>query len=213
MPASSLTSSSAHAFLFAALLLLALAPNLGVMIVTTRAAAAGFRQGLLATLGITLATLVHILLAVFILMVVADMRPEARHMLRLLAAVYLIFRGMGLIREAAKGPRAQLPVTQRDAASFAMGFILTLLAVRSVLFYVAFLPVFLKAGTLDGHATLILLGIVAAATAAAKLGYALASAGGRVVPSLAVGKALNILAGVITAAAGFFLASGRILPR
>lgn len=198
--------------LFLTIFLLALAPNLGVMIVTTRSATSGFRQGLLATLGITLASLVHVLVAVFILMIVADMRPEARHLLRLLAAVYLIFRGMGLIREAAKGPRAQLPVTQRDAASFAMGFILTLLAVRSVLFYVAFLPVFLKAGTLDGHATLMLLAIVGAATAAAKGLYAAASAGGRVVPSLAVGKALNILAGILTAAAGFLLASGRMLP-
>lgn len=203
-------SSPAPVILFAALFLLALAPNLGVMVVTTRAASAGFRQGALATLGITLATLVHLLAAVFILMIVSDMRPEARHVLRLLAAVYLIFRGMGLIREAAKGPRASLPVTQRDAASFAMGFILTLLAVRSVLFYVAFLPVFVSFGGFDLRDTLLLLGAAGAATAAARIGYALASAGGKVVPSVAVGKGFNILAGVITAASGFFLASGRV---
>jgi threonine/homoserine/homoserine lactone efflux protein len=197
--------------LFVALFLLALAPNLSVLIVTTRAATSGFRQGLLATLGIVVATLVYVLAAVFLLVIVGDMRPEARHFLRLLAAVYLMLNGLGRIRNATKGPTASLPVTHRGAASFAMGFILTLLSLKSLLFYVAFLPAFVQTSGLDARSTGVLLGVAGAATAAAQLGYALASAGGRVVPSVTVGKAFNILAGIVVAGTGFLLASDRLV--
>jgi threonine/homoserine/homoserine lactone efflux protein len=185
--------------LFLALFLLALAPNLSVLIVTTRAATSGFKQGAAATLGIVLATLAYILVAVFGLMIVADMRPEARHILRLIAAVYLVWNGIGRIQNAAKAPLASLPVTHRTIASFSMGFILTILNLKSVVFYLAFLPAFVAAGTLNLEKT------AAAAMGIAKRGYAAASAGGRVVPSVGVGKALNGVAGAVVATAGALL--------
>jgi threonine/homoserine/homoserine lactone efflux protein len=204
-------SPTSLAALFLVLFILALAPNLSILIVTTRAATSGFRQGAWATLGITTATLVYILAAVFVLVIVADMRPEARHVLRLVAAVYLILNGMGRIRNADVGPKAMLPVTHRSAASFGMGFILTLLSVKSLVFYLSFLPLFVSPGTLDGRATLILLGVVALVTGGAKLVYVVASAGGKVVPSVMVGKALNVIAGIVVTAAGGLLATGRAL--
>ena len=76
--------------LFAALFILALAPNLSVLIVTTRAATSGFKQGLFATLGIVAAISIYILASIFGLMIVADMRPEVRHILRIFAAIYLV---------------------------------------------------------------------------------------------------------------------------
>lgn len=197
--------------LFLALFLLALAPNLSVLIVTTRAATSGFKQGAAATLGIVAATLVYILLSVFVLMIVADMRPEARHVLRIAAAAYLVWTGISRIQNAGKAPRASLPVTHRTAASFATGFILTLLQVKTLLFYVSLLPAFIHVGTMDLRNTWILLGIVGFATGIAKLGYAVASAGGRVVPTVGVGKAFNVIAGIVVAAVGFFLATGRFL--
>jgi threonine/homoserine/homoserine lactone efflux protein len=201
----------ASAALFLALFLLALAPNLGVLIVTTRAATSGFKQGAFASFGIVFATLAYILVAVFGLMIVADMRPEARHILRLIAAAYLVWNGIGRIQNAAKAPLASLPVTHRTVASFSMGFILTILNLRSLVFYAALLPAFVDPGSMNLERTLILLGTAAAAMALAKLGYAAASAGGRVVPSVGVGKALNVIAGAVIAAAGFFIATGRLV--
>jgi threonine/homoserine/homoserine lactone efflux protein len=197
--------------LFLALFLLALAPNLGVLIVTTRAATAGFKQGAAATLGIVAATLAYILAAVFGLMIVADMRPEARYILRLIAAAWLVWNGIGRIQKAAKAPLASLPVTHRTAASFTMGFLLTILNSKNLLFYMAFLPAFLKIGAMNLERILWLLGVAALAMGAAKLGYAVASAGGRVVPSVGVGKALNVIAGALVAATGFMLATGRFI--
>lgn len=199
------------ALLFFALFLFALAPNLSVLIVTTRAATAGFKQGVAAALGIVLATLAYILVSIFGLMIVADMRPEARYILRLLAAAYLVWNGIGRIQKAAKAPLASLPVTQRTAASFTMGFLLTILNFKNLLFYMAFLPAFLTVGTMNLERTGLLLGTAALAMGAAKIGYAAASAGGRVVPSVGVGKALNVVAGAVVAAAGFFIATGRLI--
>jgi threonine/homoserine/homoserine lactone efflux protein len=190
------------AALFAAFFLLALAPNLSVLIVTTRAATSGFRQGALATLGIMAATLLHILVSIFALMIVAEMRPEARQVLRMVAAVYLLGRGIGMIRAAGSAPMASLPVTHRGAASFAMGFVLTLLGLKALPLYLGLLPAFVDIGSLNASATRILLVVVALAIAAAKLGYAAASAGGRIVPSVRVGKALNVVAGAVVMAVG-----------
>jgi threonine/homoserine/homoserine lactone efflux protein len=197
--------------LFAVLFLLALAPNLSVLIVTTRAATAGFRQGAAATLGIVVATLAYILVAVFGLMIVADMRPEARHVLRLIAAAYLVWNGIGRIQKAAKAPLASLPVTHRTAASFAMGFILTILNLRFLVFYVSLLPAFVDPGTMSLRKMLVVLGVAAASLGVAKLSYAAASVGGRVMPSVGVGKALNVIAGAVVAVTGFMLATGRFI--
>jgi threonine/homoserine/homoserine lactone efflux protein len=196
--------------LFLALFLLALAPNLSVLIVTTRAATAGSRQGILAILGIVAATLIYVFAAIIGLMIVADMRPEARQVLRLLSAIYLIWSGMGVIRNSTKAPLASLPVTHRDAASFSMGFILTMINVKALLLYLSFLPVFMNPGSLNFQGTLVLLAVVALATGTAKSAYAVASAGGRIVPSIRVGKALNVVAGIVLAVSGFLLASGRV---
>jgi threonine/homoserine/homoserine lactone efflux protein len=192
------------------LCLLALAPNLSVLIVTTRAASAGFRQGFWATAGIVAATLLHVLLAVFVLMIVAAMRPEARHVLRLVAAVYLVWSGMTMIRNAGRAPLAALPMTQRNAASFATGFLLTFLNLKAAVFYVCFLPAFLVAGNLDARAMLGLLGVVAAAGGLARLIYATASARGRIVPGVLTGRVLNVVAGVIVASTGARLVMGSL---
>lgn len=201
-------SVSPFAVLFVALFALALAPNLGVLIVSTRAATAGFRQGVWATSGIVAATLLQVLCAVFVLMIVAAMRPEARQVLRLIAAVWLVWSGMIVIRNAARAPQAMLPPTQRSAASFATGFLLTALNLKSVVLYICFLPAFLSVGNLDGRGVASLLGVAAAAGFFARLVYVVPASQGRIVPGVLTGRLLNVAAGVVVAAAGAGLVSG-----
>jgi threonine/homoserine/homoserine lactone efflux protein len=194
--------------LFVALFALALAPNLAVLIVTTRAASAGFKQGTWATLGIVSATVLQVLFAAFMLMIVAAMKPEARQVLRVIAAVYLVWSGMVMIRNAARAPLASLPTTHRSAASFATGFLLTALNLKSLVFYVCFLPSFVDAGRLDARGVLVLLGVVAAAGFVARMVYVTASSQGRIVPGVLTGRILNVAAGVVVAAAGVGLVTG-----
>jgi threonine/homoserine/homoserine lactone efflux protein len=194
--------------LFLATFLLALAPNLAVLIVTTRAASAGFKQGAWATFGIVSATVLHVFVAVFLLMIVAAMRPEARQVLRLIAAVYLVWSGMNMIRNATRAPLAALPPTQRSAASFATGFLLTLLNVKAILFYVCFLPAFVNVGILEAREVLVVVGVLAAAGFLARMFYVTASAQGRIVPGVLTGRILNVIAGVVVAAAGVGLVTG-----
>jgi threonine/homoserine/homoserine lactone efflux protein len=202
------TNSSPFLVLFLALFALALAPNLGVLIVTTRAASAGFRQGAWATVGIVAATLLQVLFAVFLLMIVAAMRPNAREVLRVIAAVYLVWNGLKMIRDAAKAPLVSLPTTQRNAASFATGFLLTALNLKSVVLYVCFIPAFVDAGRLDARGVLVLLGVIAAAGFVARMIYVTASSQGRIVPGVLTGRILNVAAGVVVAAAGVRLVAG-----
>lgn len=193
--------------LFFALFLLALSPNLSVLIVTTRSASAGFKQGAWAATGVVAATWVHALLAVFILIVVSVMRPQAQHILQVIAAVYLVWNGLLRIRTASLPPRAVLPTTRRDAASFVTGFLLTFLNLKSIVFYVCFLPVFVSFGSFQARDLLVMLGVIAAAGMLARLLYAAASAQGRMVPGVLTGRILNVIAGAIAAAAGAALAT------
>lgn len=190
--------------LFVAFFALALAPNVSVLIVTTRAATAGFRQGAWATWGIAVATVMHAVAALIILMIVEAMRPEARQVLKLLAAVYLIWSGMRTIRMASLPPRVILPPTQRDAASFATGFLLTALRVTSIVFYVCFIPVFVS-GPWGLREAAGVLGVIAAAGFIARLLYVAVSSQGRIVPGVLAGRLLNVMAGALVAAAGALL--------
>lgn|SRR5690606_3479566 len=204
------TSFFPSSALFIALFLLALSPNLSVLIVTTRAASAGFKQGAWAATGVVAATWLHALFAVFILIVVSVMRPEAQQVLKLLAAIYLIWNGLTRIRTAALPPRAVLPTTRRDAASFVTGFLLTFLNLKSIVFYVCFLPAFVAFGSFNAEGLGVLLGVIAAAGMAARLLYAAAAARGRMVPGVLTGRILNVVAGAVVAAAGAGLVVGSV---
>lgn len=203
-----ISSLPAYTLLFAALFLLALAPNLGILIVTTRAASAGLRQGAWASTGIVAATALQVLIAAFVLAIVAAMRPEARQVLRLLAAAWLVWNGMVMIRNASNPPRAILPRTERNAASFATGFLLTVLNPKSVVFYVCFLPAFVAAGRLGPRGTAEVVIVAVVAGLGARLLYAAASARGRAVPGVLAGRVLNVVAGAVVAAAGAMLVAG-----
>lgn len=193
--------------LFIALFLLALAPNLSVLIVATRAATRGFRQGVWATAGVVAATLLHMVFALFVLLIAAAMRDQARDVLRLIAAVYLVWTGLKMILNAARAPQAMLPPTQRSAASFATGFLLTLLNLKAIVLYVCLLPVFLTPGALGFRGLGAVLGVVAAAGFLARLAYVIPASRGRIVPGVRTGRLLNVVAGAVVAAAGAVLAT------
>jgi threonine/homoserine/homoserine lactone efflux protein len=86
----------------------------------------------------------------------------------------------------------------------------TVLNLKSVVFYVCFLPAFLAVGNLDARGTVALLAVVAVAGGLARLIYVTASAQGRIVPGVLTGRILNVAAGVVVAATGAGLVLGGI---
>lgn len=164
--------------LFAAMFLMALMPSTSVLVVSTRAATSGFRHGAWAALGIVAADLLFILAAVLGLSLLVRL-PEFLHvLLRAVGAAYLLTLGLRFWRTPARLPTGSLPVTYRTSASFAMGFVLTLIDLKAVVFYLGFLPAFVDLGGLNRRDVLALMLTAAGAVGGAKLLYAAAAARG-----------------------------------
>jgi threonine/homoserine/homoserine lactone efflux protein len=163
--------------LFAALLLLALVPGTGVLVVSSRAAASGFRQGAFATLGIVAAHGLLLLAAFFGFAVLSWFSPDARLIVRLVFAFLLVRAGWKRIRRAHLPPRPlPLPATSRPAASFAMGFLLTLIDVKAVVVYLGLLQAFVHPILWTAPDMLAVAALAIVAVGGAKLGYAFAAA-------------------------------------
>ena len=165
------------AALFIALLLLALVPGTSVLVVSSRAATSGFKQGAYATFGIVAADVLLILAAVFGFTIFSLFGPGFRLFVRLLFAFLLIRAGWKQIQRANHPPpRASLPVTVRSAASFAMGFVLTLIDVKAIVVYLGLLQAFVDPDALNATDVLAVIATAVVAVGGAKLGYAFAAA-------------------------------------
>jgi threonine/homoserine/homoserine lactone efflux protein len=204
-------SLAALASLFIALLLLALVPGTSVLVVSSRAATSGFRQGAYATLGIVVADVLLILAAFFGFAVFSWFSPNVRLVVRLVFAFLLVRAGVKQIQRAHHPPRRlPLPTTSRSAASFAMGFLLTLIDVKAVVVYLGLLQAFVHPHTWTLPDVLAVAAIAIVAVGGAKLGYAFAAAklekwiGPRLGRNLVrTGGALRIAIGVWLAATAF----------
>ena len=200
-----MTICSAAALLLAMVLLAAM-PSVSVLAVSSRAAAGGFPAGAMTALGIVVADLLFILLALLGLSLLAAALGDSLWLLRYLAVAYLGWLALGLWRAPAKTTEGP-PALQRG--SFATGFLLTLADQKAVLFYFGFLPAFLDPLTASHHDVLLVMAIAVVGVGGVKLAYAWAAARlGQVLPP-AAGAILNRAAAVaiLLAAATLLLAA------
>lgn len=162
--------------LFGILLVLAAIPSASVALVVTRSATHGLQSGLAATLGIVLADLCFILLAILGMTVVAEAVGSVFVLIRFAAAAYLIWMGISLIRSAlhtnAPAPAA---ARQTHATSFAAGFFLTLGDVKAILFYASLFPAFVDLTALTLLPGIALVVFTVAAVGSIKALYAVAA--------------------------------------
>lgn len=213
-------SPGSLAALFIALLLLALVPGTSVLVVSSRAATSGFRQGAYATLGIVAADVLLIFAAFFGFTIFSWFSPNVRLVVRVVFAFLLIRAGWKQIRRANHPPRRlPLPTTSRSAASFAMGFLLTLVDVKAVVVYLGLLQAFVPPESWTGPDMLVIAAIAVVAVGGAKLGYAFAAAklerwiGPRMGRSLIrVGGLIRIAIGVMLLATVFGIGPALELP-
>jgi threonine/homoserine/homoserine lactone efflux protein len=190
------------ASLFGAMFVLALAPSVSVMLVTTKAAASGFSHGASAATGVVAGDLLFILLAVFGLGFLVDILGGNWYLLKYIAAAYLVWLGVRLWLSGARDVPAAPSQHTSLRGSFMAGLLLTLADQKAIVFYLAFLPAFLDMSEIAWTDVGILAAITLVAVGGAKLAYAYA--GGRMgaLVSPAIGRTLNaVAAGVMFVAA------------
>lgn len=213
-------SLASLAALFLALFLLAAVPGTSVLVVSSRAATSGFKQGAYATLGIVVADVLLVFAAFFGFTIFSWLSPNVRLIVRLVFAFLLIRAGWQQIRRANHPPRRlPLPTTSRSAASFVMGFVLTLIDVKAVVVYLGLLQALVPPEAWSALDMLVIAAIAIVAVGGAKLGYAFAAAklekwiGPRMGRSLIrVGGGVRIAIGVWLVATVFGIGPALELP-
>ena len=142
----SLTSISG---LFLSLAVLAAVPSLSVLMVTSRAVSHGFRHGLLVAVGVVLADMLFIIVALYGLTFFIPWMGQWQWLVRLLAASYLIWWAIQLWNRSTlshTSPDQSLPASHKN--SLLLGFTLTLADTKAILFYIGFLPTWVDSSRL-----------------------------------------------------------------
>ncbi len=154
----------------AAGLLLNLSPGPDVVYIVSRAVRGGWRGGAVAALGITAGCFVHVAAATIGLSALVAASATAFTMLKWAGAAYLLYVGATMLlaktRLGAIDPLAPVAGTLAQDASdnlrrvFLQGFWTNVLNPKVALFFLAFLPQFIRPDSPDKTLTFLLLGLI-----------------------------------------------------
>ena len=146
----------------AAVFLLNATPGVDLLLTVTRTLQGGVRAGLAAAAGISTGSAVHALAAAFGLAALLAVSATAFAAVKWLGAAYLMWMAVGLLRQALQSTAAitaQVSAPLRSAwADFRTGLFTNVLNPKVALFFLAFLPQFIGAGTADKTQAFLLLG-------------------------------------------------------
>ena len=163
-------------FLFTAFIV-CLVPGIGVVYTLSSTLGQGFRAGLWASLGCTIATLVHLAVALGGLAAVLHTSALLFQTIKYAGVAYLLYMAWGTLKGTG-GLALEAAAPQSVAQLVWRGIILNLLNPKLPLFFVAFLPQFMAVN--DGPFVMAELGIVfAVLTFLTFLGYTALAASGR----------------------------------
>lgn len=162
--------------LYATMILLALIPGPGVIVVVARSLDYGFRQGLATAMGVLSGDFVFISLAVFGLATLAEIMGNLFVVIKVIGAGYLIYLGVSLIVSKPTSTEAQNPKPADQSTNFLIGLVTSISNPKVFLFYFSFFPAFFDLGNLSltGIATIFL--IATFSVGAVMAGYAYAAA-------------------------------------
>jgi len=159
----------AHLLLFiGAGLLLNLTPGPDVFFIVSHALRGGVRRGLVAACGIAAGCCVHVLAAAVGVSALVAASATAFSVLKGVGAGYLVYVGITMLfaRKPAHGPELAAPSpagTGGDlpaSAVFRRGFLTNVLNPKVALFFLAFVPQFIVAGTPHAWAVFLALGLL-----------------------------------------------------
>jgi len=189
------------------IMLLAALPSSSVVLVVARSVSAGRRHGVAVMLGIILADLIFMALAIAGMSVLAHSVGGLFGVIRVLCGLYLIWFGLSLFRISGRSAAETFTAGSRSlAASFASGFLLTLGDIKAIAFYASLLPVFIDLTTLKAIDMLVLAMITIIGVGSIKLAYVIAA--GRIAiraNSTALKNTLQRSAGVAMIGTGSWL--------
>ncbi|MEM8809130.1 MAG: LysE family translocator [Cyanobacteria bacterium P01_G01_bin.38] len=137
-------------------------PGPDIIYVSTRGVAQGRRVALLSTLGVCLGYIVHTFLAVLGLSALLQASSLAFNIVRYAGAAYLVYLGIKTL--ASKRPLLETASTQKVATGrthriVLQGMLTSMLNPKGILFFMAFLPQFMSAGSLAIPLQMLLLGL------------------------------------------------------
>jgi threonine/homoserine/homoserine lactone efflux protein len=163
--------------LFATLAVLAALPSASVVLVVTRSAVAGLRQGLAVALGIVLGDLIFVALALLGLTALADALGGLFLLIKLLGGLYLIWLGAAMLfSRSAMAPANAGPDTALGLiGSVVAGLLLTLGDLKAILFYASLFPLFVNLEAVGSADLLLIVLITALSVGGVKLSYAVAA--------------------------------------
>lgn len=200
-----MTLSSSLA-LFAAMVVLAILPGPGILVVVAKSLEGGFRQGFYTSLGIVAGDYIFILLAVFGLLALAELLGPLFVWVKYLGAAYLAYLGLSLMLVKRPPPSQLIPAGGAGMASrnFMAGLLTTLSNPKAILFYVSFFPAFLRLDRLGFHELLLVLLITTLAVGGVMLLYAaLALKAKKLLQNRARSRRINLISGsLLLASAG-----------
>lgn len=158
-------------------LIVCLAPGIGVVYTLSVALAQGMRGGFWASVGCTLATILHMAVAVAGLAAILHSSAVLFQTVKFAGVAYLMWMAWGTLRGVG-GLTLQAANPQPAGRIVWRGIALNLLNPKIPMFFLAFLPQFLSPG--DGPRAIVELGFgFAAMTFAVFIGYAALAASGR----------------------------------
>jgi threonine/homoserine/homoserine lactone efflux protein len=188
------------------MIVLAIVPSVSVLAVTARAAAFGFTHGLFTALGIVVADILFILIAVYGLALIAEMMGDQFRLIQYIGAAYLIWLGISLWRTEVKARASDSLQQSSWSSSFLTGLLITLGDQKAILFYLGFFPAFIDLSTMTPADTLIIVLIAVLGVGGAKLVYAfLADRTSVMLKNSRALRGINILAACIMIAVGIAL--------
>lgn len=184
---------------FLASLLIALSPGPDMLFVVTQSTLHGFRAGLGITLGLCTGLLVHTTAVALGLAALIGASPQAVRALSWAGAAYLTWLSVQSLRASRATSSDEAPATAPGLATYRRGVLMNLTNPKVTLFFLAFLPQFVRPhGEAEALQVLRLGGLFIAATLLAFLGAALASASlGKLARSERVQRALHLLAAFV----------------
>jgi threonine/homoserine/homoserine lactone efflux protein len=156
-------------FYVAAVFILNATPGVDMLLTVTRTLQGGVRAGLAAAAGINAGCVVHVLAAAFGLAALLAVSTTLFAVIKWAGAAYLLWLAFGMWRQAwrrstasvgagdAAANRSPAAAQRSLAADFRAGVLTNLLNPKVALFFLAFLPQFIHAGT--EHKTLAFIGL------------------------------------------------------
>lgn len=146
-----------------AVFLLNATPGVDFVLTVSRTLQGGARAGVAAALGINAGCVVHALAAAFGLAALLALVPTAFQLIQWAGAGYLVWLGLGMLRQAWRGgagASADTATTAKRsfAADFRTGLLTNVLNPKVALFFLAFLPQFVPAASAHKTVSFLLLG-------------------------------------------------------